>query len=102
MTAPAIQIEPFYMDSPRDCLFYIFTAPSKQLLKGPVLDLRPFFTEEINNSRRMAALQALYDDQTNTHLKRLPLLLAWEPTEAGAARSHHKNDHLANQLNEEC
>lgn len=57
MTTPGIQIEPFFLDSPRGPLFCIFTAPSNQRLKGAVLYLPPF-AEEMHKSRRMAALQA--------------------------------------------
>lgn len=57
MPAPAIQIEPFFLNSPRGPLFCIFTAPSGQTLKGAVLYLHPF-AEEMHKSRRMAALQA--------------------------------------------
>jgi exosortase A-associated hydrolase 2 len=57
MTAPAIQIEPFFLDSPRGPLFCIFTAPSEPPLNGAVLYLHPF-AEEMHKSRRMAALQA--------------------------------------------
>lgn len=57
MPAPTIQIEPFFLNSPRGPLFCIFTAPSGQALKGAVLYLPPF-AEEMHKSRRMAALQA--------------------------------------------
>ena len=57
MTTPGIQIEPFFLDSPRGPLFCIFTSPSNQRLKGAVLYLPPF-AEEMHKSRRMAALQA--------------------------------------------
>src|SRR5512135_2479066 len=57
MTTPGIQIEAFFLDSPRGPLFSIFTAPSDQQMKGSVLYLPPF-AEEMHKSRRMAALQA--------------------------------------------
>lgn len=57
MAAPAIRIDPFFLDSPRGPLFCIYLAPTAQQLEGAVLYLHPF-AEEMHKSRRMAALQA--------------------------------------------
>ena len=57
MSKPDIQIEPFFLDSPRGPLFCIFLRPSGLKPESAVLYLHPF-AEEMHKSRRMAALQA--------------------------------------------
>ena len=52
-----IQIEPFFLESPRGPLFCIYLSPTHSAPKGSVLYLHPF-GEEMHKSRRMAALQA--------------------------------------------
>lgn len=52
-----IQIEPFFLESPRGPLFCIYLSPPRGAPKGSVLYLHPF-GEEMHKSRRMAALQA--------------------------------------------
>ncbi len=52
-----VNIEPFFLESPRGPLFCLFLSPSLSALKGSVLYLHPF-AEEMHKSRRMAALQA--------------------------------------------
>ena len=52
-----VNIEPFFLESPRGPLFCLFLSPSPPVLKGSVLYLHPF-AEEMHKSRRMAALQA--------------------------------------------
>lgn len=57
MSQSDIQIDPFFLESPRGPLFCIYLAPSNSVPKGCVLYLHPF-GEEMHKSRRMAALQA--------------------------------------------
>ena len=57
MAESEIQIEPFFLESPRGPLFCIYLSPKNLALKGSVLYLHPF-GEEMHKSRRMAALQA--------------------------------------------
>lgn len=57
MTQSDIQIEPFFLDSPRGPLFCIYLSPKSSIIKGCLLYLHPF-GEEMHKSRRMAALQA--------------------------------------------
>jgi exosortase A-associated hydrolase 2 len=52
-----VNIEPFFLESPRGPLFCLFLSPSTTALKGSLLYLHPF-AEEMHKSRRMAALQA--------------------------------------------
>lgn len=52
-----IQIEPFFLESPRGPLFCIYHSPKNSAVKGSLLYLHPF-GEEMHKSRRMAALQA--------------------------------------------
>lgn len=52
-----IQIEPFFLESPRGPLFCIYLSPTHSAPKGSVLYLHPF-GEEMHKSRRTAALQA--------------------------------------------
>ena len=53
----AIQIQPFFLESPRGPLFCLFLFPSEKPPVEGVLYLPPF-AEEMHKSRRMAALQA--------------------------------------------
>ena len=53
----AIDITPFFLDSPRGPLFCLYTAPTQGEPVGATLYLHPF-AEEMHKSRRMAALQA--------------------------------------------
>lgn len=57
MTQSDIQIEPFFLESPRGPLFCIYLSPKNTALRGSLLYLHPF-GEEMHKSRRMAALQA--------------------------------------------
>ena len=57
MSQSDIQIEPFFLESPRGPLFCIYLSPNHGAPKGSVLYLHPF-GEEMHKSRRMAALQA--------------------------------------------
>lgn len=57
MSQSDIQIEPFFLESPRGPLFCIYLSPSNSVPKGSLLYLHPF-GEEMHKSRRMAALQA--------------------------------------------
>lgn len=57
MAQSDIQIEPFFLESPRGPLFCIYLSPKNCALKGSLLYLHPF-GEEMHKSRRMAALQA--------------------------------------------
>jgi len=57
MAQSDIQIEPFFLESPRGPLFCIYLSPVNLALKGSLLYLHPF-GEEMHKSRRMAALQA--------------------------------------------
>ena len=57
MSQSDIQIEPFFLESPRGPLFCIYLSPTSRAPKGSVLYLHPF-GEEMHKSRRMAALQA--------------------------------------------
>jgi exosortase A-associated hydrolase 2 len=50
-------IEPFFMPSPNGNLFSIYTSPTENKVVGGVLYIPPF-AEEMNKSRRMAALQS--------------------------------------------
>ena len=52
-----IQIEPFFLESPRGPLFCIYLSPIQASPIANVLYLHPF-GEEMHKSRRMAALQA--------------------------------------------
>lgn len=52
-----IQIEPFFLESPRGPLFCIYLSPKNTAMQGSLLYLHPF-GEEMHKSRRMAALQA--------------------------------------------
>jgi exosortase A-associated hydrolase 2 len=53
----AIQIQPFFLESPRGSLFCLSLVPTERPPLGGVLYLPPF-AEEMHKSRRMAALQA--------------------------------------------
>jgi exosortase A-associated hydrolase 2 len=53
----AIQIQPFFLESPRGPLFCLFLVPGATAPVGGVLYLHPF-AEEMHKSRRMAAVQA--------------------------------------------
>jgi len=57
VTQSDIQIEAFFLDSPRGPLFCIYLSPKNSIIKGCLLYLHPF-GEEMHKSRRMAALQA--------------------------------------------
>ena len=57
MRGTAIQIQPFFLESPRGPLFCLSLVPSEKAPVGGVLYLPPF-AEEMHKSRRMAALQA--------------------------------------------
>ena len=57
MRDAAIQIQPFFLESPRGPLFCLSLVPSEKAPVGGVLYLPPF-AEEMHKSRRMAALQA--------------------------------------------
>lgn len=52
-----INIQPFYLDSPRGRLYCLYLSPVTGPPLGGVLYLHPF-AEEMHKSRRMAALQA--------------------------------------------
>ncbi|MGZ8243535.1 hydrolase 2, exosortase A system-associated [Methylomagnum sp.] len=53
----AVDINPFFLPSPRGPLFCLSLAPANQPARGGILYLHPF-AEEMHKSRRMAALQA--------------------------------------------
>lgn len=57
MARTDIQIEPFFLESPRGPLFCIYLSPKHRASIGSLLYLHPF-GEEMHKSRRMAALQA--------------------------------------------
>ena len=57
MAQSDIQIEPFFLESPRGSMFCIYFSPIKLAHKGSILYLHPF-GEEMHKSRRIAALQA--------------------------------------------
>ena len=57
MSQSDIQIDPFFLESPRGPLFCIYLSPTSRAPKSSVLYLHPF-GEEMHKSRRMAALQA--------------------------------------------
>ncbi len=57
MAQSDIQIEPFFLESPRGPMFCIYLSSIKLAHKGSILYLHPF-GEEMHKSRRMAALQA--------------------------------------------
>lgn len=57
MSQSDIQIDPFFLESPRGPLFCIYLSPANRAPKDSVLYLHPF-GEEMHKSRRMAALQA--------------------------------------------
>jgi exosortase A-associated hydrolase 2 len=54
---PSINIQPFFLESPRGPLYCLYTSPATSAVVGGVLYLHPF-AEEMHKSRRMAALQA--------------------------------------------